>query len=102
MRKHLPTAALNFFILFLSFTTQAQLLDTASGPRVWLRSDYGTQTPLKWLDKSSHHKDAASASGQYPSATGKMNYNPVMVFDGVDDYLKVPVSLEGLMNFTVI
>ncbi len=102
MRKLLPSTALSCFALFFSFTTQAQLLDTAAGPRVWLRSDFGTQTPLKWLDKSGHHRDATSVSGQSPSATGKMNYNPVMTFDGVDDYLKVPVSLEGLMNFTVI
>ncbi len=102
MRKILPATAFNFFILFLSGVVHAQLLDTATGPRVWLRGDFGTGTPLTWLDRSAHHKDATSINGQFPTASGSLNYNPVMIFDGVDDYLKVPVTVEGLMNFTVI
>jgi hypothetical protein len=102
MRKYLPALTFSYFVFILSHATQAQLIDTASGPRVWLRSNSGTQTPLKWLDASGHKNDATSLSGQYPSANGVLNYNPVMTFDGVDDYIKVPVSLEGLMNFTVI
>src|SRR5882672_2052829 len=98
----LPALAFLYFIFILPTGVQAQLIDTASGPRVWLRANFGVQTPPTWLDASGHKNDATSLSGQYPSATGTMNYNPVMTFDGVDDYLKVPVNPEGLMNFTVI
>src|SRR5579859_6463833 len=102
MRKFLPASALSFFIFILSSGAQAQLLDTVVGPRVWLRGNYGTQTSSTWLDASGHSNNATSLNGQSPTPTGMMNYNPVMTFDGVTNYVKVPVSLEGLMDFTVI
>ncbi len=101
MRKPLLVAALSFSILLLSFRAQAQLLDTATGPRVWLRSNYGVQS-LTWLDGSGHKKNATALTGQFPSSSGSMNFNPVLTFDGIDDYLKIPVGLEGLMEFSVI
>lgn len=100
MQKILRLSAFSF-IFFLSIGANAQLLDTATGPRVWFRSNDGVQ-PLKWLDGSGHKNDATALSGQFPSNNSTMNFNPVLTFDGVDDYLKVPVSFDGLMDFSVI
>jgi len=100
MKKLLRLSAFSF-IFFLSLGANAQLLDTLSGPRVWLRPNYGVQS-LTWLDGSSHKKNATAISGQFPSSGATMNFNPVLTFDGVDDYLKIPVSFDGLMDFSVV
>lgn len=100
MKKLLRVSAFSYFI-FLSIGANAQLLDTATGPRVWLRPNYGVQS-LTWLDGSGHKNNATALSGQFPASSGTMNSNPVVTFDGVDDYLKIPVGLDGLMEFSVM
>ncbi|HTH55836.1 MAG TPA: hypothetical protein VL728_07295, partial [Cyclobacteriaceae bacterium] len=100
MKKLLRLSSFSF-IFFLSIAVNAQLLDTASGPRVWLRPNYGVQ-PLTWLDGSGHKNNATASNGQFPSTGATMNFNPVLTFDGIDDYLKIPLSFDGLMDFSVI
>lgn len=101
MTRFLRATLLSFSLAVLSFPLRAQLLDTATGPRVWLKADYGLQ-PLTWLDGSGHKNNASTLNGQFPSTGSPMNFNPTLAFDGVDDYLKIPVGLDGLMDFSVI
>lgn len=101
MRKFLQASLFSILFSTVSIAVQAQLLDTAMGPRVWLRANYGVQ-PLIWQDGSGHKKDATALNGQFPSSGGLINYNPSLSFDGVDDYLKIPFAFDGLMEFSVI
>jgi len=73
------------------------------GLRLWLRADRGVVQKdgavSQWLDQSGGQTDASQAmAGSQPkfSATG-FNQHPTIVFDGVDDYLKLPT---GFSNFT--
>lgn len=76
--------------------------DSLSGPRVWLSADKSLLTGTKWTDLSFFKNDATSASAlEVPSSTTTINYNKSLVFDGVDDYLKIPYSLEGLSELSV-
>jgi hypothetical protein len=91
-------------LLFLcSLCAEGQSIDSVSGPRVWLRADQSILDSTKWTDVSFYKNDARAASSrERPSPTGTINYNKAVVFDGLDDYFKIPYSLEGLADLSVL
>jgi hypothetical protein len=75
---------------------------TETVPVLWLRADQGTITPTIWPDQSGNKRHATALAGEGPLETGTFNFNRAYVFDGVNDYLKVPYSLEGLSGMTLL
>ena len=73
------------------------------GPRVWLNADRSELTPNRWSDLSFFRNDATGTSAtSTPSSYSVINYNKALVFDGIDDYLKIPVSLDGLADLSIL
>jgi hypothetical protein len=98
MKKTLAFACLLFHITL----TNAQTYDSLSGPRIWLRADQSELKPNSWLDVGVFKNHAVGLSPTTtPSSFGSINYNKALSFDGLDDYLKVPYSLENLAEFSV-
>ena len=99
MRKTFTVASLIFLCLY----AKGQSTDSLFGPRVWLRADRSILDGNKWTDVSFFKNDASAASPQeMPSLTGTINFNKAVVFDGVDDYFKIPYSLEGLADLSIL
>jgi hypothetical protein len=99
MTRCITTALL---LLCGAAAAHAQFFDSLSRPSVWFRADRSTLTPLKWTDVSGHKRDAVALAGENPVNGGLLNFNKSILFDGANDYLKVPVSLEGLTDFTIL
>jgi hypothetical protein len=98
MKKTLVFACLLFSITL----SNAQSYDSLSGPRIWLRADHSELKPNSWLDVGAFKNHAVGLSATTtPSSFGSINYNKALSFDGVDDYLKLPFSLENLAEFSV-
>lgn len=68
-------------------------------PQVWLRADQGMVSSSVWSDVSGHQRNA---TGHGPAGMDTLNYNPSLLFDGIDDALQIPYSLEGLSELTII
>ncbi|MND64048.1 hypothetical protein D3C80_553720 [compost metagenome] len=85
--------------LLLSFSI---CVISVSAQVIWLRGDRSAAVTTIWTDISGNQHDATAAKDENPSKTGILNYNPVMVFDGVNDQMKIPYSFEGLSGLTVI
>ena len=99
MKKTLVSAVLLFIIV--SFCN-AQY-DSLHGPRIWLRADQSELTTSSWSDRSFFKNHAVGLTpGSTPSAYGSINYNKTLLFDGVDDYFKLPYSLENLAEVSVL
>jgi hypothetical protein len=99
MKKTCVTASL----LVLSFLSLAQSNDSLQGPRVWLRADRSTLINNNWTDVSHFRHDASAASArEVPSLTATINFNKAIQFDGIDDYFKIPYSLEGATDITIL
>lgn len=98
MLKTLITTCLG--IAFATFC-HAQNIDSASSPRVWLRAD--KKSGAGWNDTSpfKRHATAISAAA-LPASESLINFNPALLFDGVDDYLKIPFSLENKPELSVL
>ena len=92
------TASCFFVATFLcSF---GQTTDSLMDPRVWLNAERSELTANLWSDLSIYKNDAtAGFPGNIPSSSTLINFNKSLVFDGVDDYLKIPFSLDGRLNF---
>lgn len=102
MNKTLVLAQLIFFFLSVSLC-HAQTTDSLMAPRVWLSADQSALTPNGWADVGLFKNDATGVfAGSTPSAYQMINFNKSLVFDGVDDYLKIPYSLDGLSEFSVL
>jgi hypothetical protein len=100
MKKTLLVAIVGIVFPFLSL---AQLPDSLTGPRVWLSADRSQLTGTKWSDLSFFKNDATGASvTSTPSVYSAINFNKSLVFDGIDDYLRIPHSLEGLAELSVL
>lgn len=101
MKKTFIAAYLLLVCLACSFAQSAS--DSLSGPKVWLCAERGSITGTTWQDVSFFKNDAVATSGLYvPSSTLYINYNKALVFDGIDDYFKIPYNLEGLAELTVL
>lgn len=89
--------------LALSFNALSQTADRIPSPRVWFRADSTAPSGTGWKDVSpyGHHATTTNVNEE-PTFTSLFNYNPAALFDGQDDYLKVPYSLEGLSVFTIM
>jgi hypothetical protein len=96
----------HIFLLFcsclLSAATFAQSNERLAEPVVWLRGDLGTVSPTFWSDKRKDKWGANALSGEGPSIKGTINFNKALLFDGVNNYMQIPYSLENLPSFTVI
>ncbi len=90
------------FLIFCITSAQAQFFDSLSRPSAWLRADRSVLANSKWTDVSGNGRDATAISGESPVDTGVINFNKALVFDGLNDYLKIPVSLEALSDFTIL
>lgn len=99
MKKPLTLSCL----VFSFFAIHAQTSDSLSGPRVWFSADRSQLTAGKLTDLSFFKNDAVGEStGSTPSSYDSINYNKAIVFDGIDDYLKIPYSLEGLAEVSIL
>ena len=100
MKKTLLTAVSAFLVICFS---NAQSYDSLFGPRIWLRADRSELTTSSWSDNSffKHHA-TGSTPASMPSAYTSINFNKALAFDGVDDYLKLPYSLENLAEVSVL
>jgi hypothetical protein len=98
MIKLFTTGILLFYISY----AQAQFFDSLSRPSVWLRADRSALSTEKWTDVSGNGRDAVALSGENPLPGGTLNFNKALLFDGVNDYLKIPVNLEGLSELTIL
>lgn len=90
MRKRNPFVLLA--LLAALADAGAQTAAPPAPPTVWLRADQGAGTPTLWTDRSGHNLHATALRGQEPAAGGTLNFNPALVFDGVDDYMRIPYS----------
>jgi hypothetical protein len=90
------------FIIYVSHAV-AQAPDSVRGPRVWLSADRSAWSGGKWADVSPFGHDAVAGSpSAAPSSGATINFNPSLVFDGIDDYLKIPFSLDGLAELSIL
>lgn len=83
-------------------TATAQAEEPPARPVIWLRGDLGPVTSAIWPDWRGEKWGATAISGEGPSHTASFNFNKALVFDGVNDYMKVSYSLEKLPAFTMI
>ncbi|MCX2739500.1 T9SS type A sorting domain-containing protein [Pontibacter anaerobius] len=103
--KLLPLLAFGLsMVLALSLSEQAtaQSKTQLLSPVIWLRADSGTVSPAVWSDWRGEKLSATALSGAGPSVKGELNYNRTLVFDGVNDYMRIPYSFELLPSLTVI
>lgn len=91
-----------FFCLAAPTTGTAQTADSIALPAVWLRADQGGSTPTVWPDRSGYKRDAIAVPGEEPSAGGVLNFNRTRMFDGLNDYMKIPYSPENASAMTMI
>lgn len=100
MKTTLTTACL---IIVCFFFSKAQTTDSLTGPRVWLNADRSILSTNKWSDLSFFKNDATGVSSTTtPSSYSTINFNKSLLFDGIDDYLKIPYSLEGLAELSIL
>ena len=76
--------------------------DSLMAPQVWLRADGQEVTPQRWADVSSYGRHATSQAGEGPVEGELLNYNPTALFDGENDKLVVPYSMDSLGALTVL
>ncbi|HEY0743513.1 MAG TPA: T9SS type A sorting domain-containing protein [Chryseosolibacter sp.] len=89
--------------LLLFYHSHAQRIDSLTSPTVWYSADRSLLNTGKWSDISFFKKDALGASAtSTPSTYDTINFNKALKFDGLDDYLKIPNSLEGLSDFSIL
>ncbi len=116
MRYHIrfPTIALGCLAACLGLCrTQAQSLTVTSGLQLWLKADAGVTVNgpnvASWTDQSPNHLVASALD--VPNApllvANALNGNPVVRFDGDNDYLSIPddpsISIAGdLTTFFVV
>ena len=92
-----------FAVLVSSICSFSQSIDSLMGPRVWLSADRSELTSTGWADLSLYENHAAAESPLViPSAYDVINFNKSLVFDGIDDYLKIPYSLGGLPELSIL
>ncbi len=88
------------FVVFFS-SAMAQDPDSTNAPKIWFRADRGIINATKWSDQSGNNLDATAKADQAPTLSGTLNFNPVVSFDGVNDYLQIPFNLEQLTGITM-
>jgi len=72
----------------------------ASGLNLWMKGDAGFSAS-QWLDQSgSGYIFQQNTVANQPAATGTMNFNTAIRFDGVDDFMDI-TSVAGLMNGSI-
>jgi hypothetical protein len=89
-------------VLFQATFGIAQSLDSTNLPAVWLRADKANITATGWSDYTGYKRHATAVQGEGPSKDALFNYNPAVTFDGVNDYMKIPYSAEGLSEITIM
>jgi hypothetical protein len=98
MKRILALAALAFQFSF----SYAQSYDSLLGPKIWLRADQSELKPTSWSDVGAFKNHAVGLSAtSTPSSFASINYNKALSFDGIDDYFKLPYSLETPAELSV-
>lgn len=92
---------LSCFLLLALLVSTAGTAQTITQPKVWLRGDAGTVSSALWSDQSGHKMDAFAPGGGGPSDEGMLNFNRAMLFDGENDLMQVPYSLENLPELSM-
>ncbi|HEY0651753.1 MAG TPA: hypothetical protein VGD65_01455 [Chryseosolibacter sp.] len=88
--------------LLIGLAAHAQNYDSLMGPKVWLRADQSDLASGKWTDVGFFKNHATPlATTTLPTEYLSINYNKAVVFDGIDDHLKLPVSFEGTAELSV-
>jgi hypothetical protein len=101
MKKNLLVALLGLIGPFVSLAQE--LPDSITGPRVWLCGDRSQLSGTTWSDITHFKNNATGASLiSTPSSHALINFNKSLVFDGIDDYFQIPLSLEGLADFSIL
>lgn len=93
-------------IALLSFIYKPAVAATPGGvtnPTLWLRADIGTSSSTdntaisSWTDQSTQANNGTQGTGSLQplfknNATDNINFNPVVKFDGTDDFMGLTVS----------
>lgn len=95
-------AVVLLLLLFSAGLARAQAPGPVAAPAVWLRADRGAEYPGRWSDAQGGDRPATASSTEAPALTGSLNFNPALAFDGIDDHLQVPYSLEHLSGLTLM
>jgi hypothetical protein len=98
MKKYIPSLLFTFAV----GAAHAQFFNGLSVPKVWLRADSSASLPGQWQDVSGNKLHATATLTAIPANTGIINYNKAMVFDGVDDKMTIPLSLEHTSGITIL
>lgn len=93
---------LSVTLLLCTSVLYAQSLDSLHLPQVWFRADKGELTQTQWTDFTGYKRHATALPNQAPLKNALFNYNPAVTFDGQDDYLSIPYSVEGLAEITML
>lgn len=71
-------------------------------PKVWLRADDDNLTSTLWSDISGNENHATTSIINSPEKSYGINYNPVLIFDGENDFWMIPYSPEGVSELTIM
>ncbi|WP_158563280.1 DUF7927 domain-containing protein [Chitinophaga silvatica] len=88
---------------YFAFATFAKYPGGIPGALLWLRPDIGTSSTVNnspvssWLDYAYNQNNATQATASLQplyvdNPTDNVNYNPLVKFDGVDDYLNLNIN----------
>ena len=96
----------------IASNTQATFVlpDVPLDMALWLKADAGvtvTGTAVStWADQSGHARDATQTTAAYQpmfvASNSAINNKPVVRFDGTDDRMTFPLSVQGLSGMTII
>ena len=101
MKKTYTLAFLTFLCFSGVFAQTSE--DSIASPRVWFRADLSTQDGLSWTDDGLYKNHAiAQLQSQLPAPDQLFNFNPALSFDGIDDYLEIPYSLDALAELSAL
>lgn len=95
--------ALAVLLALLALDSRGQAADSVLGPRLWLSADRSQLTSDGWTDLSFFRRDAtAETPVSLPASYRLINFNEALIFDGLDDRLKIAYSLDGLPELSVL
>jgi hypothetical protein len=84
-------------IRFLFISTFLCIPFLASGQKLWLRADQGVTTSnnggvTEWLSQTNGYEGTQTNTNAQPLLLdGGINFNPIIEFDGIDDYLPLTI-----------
>src|SRR5690606_2320375 len=109
---HVYSVCLTILVMAVGLRAQPAPGGVSSGLQLWLRADTGTSTTTngtalsQWNDWSGNSYHASQAIGVNQPGyrnhdTDNINFNPVLRFDGANDWLSIPHHAELNDDLTV-